>query len=646
MNAKLRQLYASTHRSILLGLLAVGFAGFLATPVVAQGQSDVDLSIGATQYPDDDAIFLRWDQHYTLKPDGAVHRQEHRWVKLMNNRPIRRFGDPRIPHVADSDQLIIHTAQSILPDGTVLPVPDYSFNNAATDAVAGWPEYAGWQDMIVSFSGIEPGVVLELDYEVITPAGAKTWLADDLRLDDEYPVVERVVSVTVPSGKTLNYKFDRADKMKASLKESTLGGAKTYLWSTSRLPGDRNEDGAFPWSMRSPRLRFTTCPDTAQWVQTLTQRIVENARPDDGIKKFAEDAIELETDPAEQLRKLSKKIRDTFNIVGDIRAMRGLHCRPAADVFCTNYGNALEATAYLKAAVASLGFDGNVMVGVDADRWVKDDAISPTLNSYAGAVVSVAWDGGSMNLHPQHGEVRNPGSWGRHTLLSARDGKVESTYVTARGEREGSQIRIAGKISVDKDAVGTGEIRIHATGDFYDPAKLDTSDAQEEWVKEIVGRVLSEFDVSGSSIVTLSEDALRATAQVTTKEPIKDLAGQRIIRLGDGPALQGTYHLPTSRSYRRTDVRVGGKVRENVDLAVELPEGWKATIVPADYKGMSAPWGTASQTVKMKDRTLQYSRAITIGKDSIPPSEFNTLREALLAMQSNASLTFAFTKEK
>ena len=76
-----------------------------------------DRSIGAAQFPADDAIILKWEQHWTMDRDGTIHRRDHQWVKLLNTRPIRRYGDPRLDFVNDRDELIIHTAQSHLPDG-------------------------------------------------------------------------------------------------------------------------------------------------------------------------------------------------------------------------------------------------------------------------------------------------------------------------------------------------------------------------------------------------------------------------------------------------------------------------------------------------------------------------------------------------
>jgi len=177
---------------VLFALCITAFAGCKATPAEAKPAREnservtgATLTRGQTQSPDEDAVILLWEQHWTLEKDGTGHRCDPQRLKLFNRRPIRSVADPRLDFVEGQDKLVIHKAQTILPDGTIMPVPDYSFNIAAPNDVAGWPEYAGWQQQIVSFSGIEPGVVLELDYEVTTPAGVLPWLEADLRLLEE-----------------------------------------------------------------------------------------------------------------------------------------------------------------------------------------------------------------------------------------------------------------------------------------------------------------------------------------------------------------------------------------------------------------------------------------------------------------------------
>ncbi|MFQ5590893.1 MAG: DUF3857 domain-containing protein [Phycisphaerae bacterium] len=596
-----------------------------------------DLSLGRAQFPDEDAAILRWEQSWTLEKDGTVRRRDHKWLKLFTRRPVRRYGDPRVAFVNGSDELIIHTARTILPDGTILPVPDYSFNVAGPDDVAGWPEYADWQDKIISFSGIENDAVLELDYEVVTPPEASPWMWGDIRLDDDYPVVARVITVTVPQSARLSYKLDRADDAIEALPEDSRDGMQSYQWTFKSLPGAPDEPQSLSWQRRCARLRFTTCGGVERWVEAFLDRADKAARPDERINKFAVDATKDAVGVAEQIQKLAKKLHDSFNVISSPKTLRSLRCRLAGDTFQSGYGNPLEAAAVYAAALRSLGIDTSLSVGVDRDLW--DDTV-PTESAFAGVVVSAEVPGGApIHMHPQHGVFRNPGQWGRHWLLSLDDaGTLNQTRVYARGERQPGELSIAGKIAISSEGKATGELRLRMTGPFFDPDKLDTAEAQKKLVTKMVNSVLSAVDVPSNSIVTLSDEVFRATAEVATESTLRHYGDRYVLKLGDGPTFLAYVPLPLNQSSRRTAVNVSSRLNEQIDIVIELPEDWSVAIAPAGIGVVEGPWGRVSQTVELDGRRVRFRRSVAITTETIMPQAFNKLRNALNTLRAEHSL--------
>ncbi len=600
--------------------------------------------MGEDEY-DDDAVILRWEQHWTLTGDGTVRRRDHKWLKLLNLRPVRQVADPRIDFVAGRDEVIIHAARTHLPDGAVLPVPEYSFNIAAPGDVAGWPQYAAWQQRIVSFSGIEPGAILELDYEVITPPGVMPWLEAELRLSEDYPTVEREITVTVPYGVTLHHQMDVIPNVQSSQERAVVNGAgqTTYRWRAHDLPGDRGEPQSPGWQRRGSRLRFTTCPSSAAWVTAMLDRVNLAAQPDDTIKAFAESAVGDEADPAERVRRIARKLHDSFNFVTSPKALASLSRRSATDVLRANYGNELESAAVFLAAVRSLGMEASPAVGVDANLWDESGGLAPIGSAFAGVVVRVDLPGGGVHVHPRHGLFKNPGNWGRHYLLSVDEaGTLQRLYVFARGENEPGELDITGNIVVDPEGAATGDLRIRATGVFFDPSKLDTADAQKSLIERLVGRVLSDFSVKSHSVVTLSDDAFRATVSVESKGPIPELEERHILRFGEGPAFLSDVPMPLTRSYRRTDVQLASRFRESTDVMIELPEGWEPSIVPASPAKVAGPWGMVAQTVDVDDRTVRLRRNVTVNTETLSPDDFDKLRQAVNALRTNQSVLLTF----
>lgn len=622
-----------------------GFAALMLSSTAFA--ADPDLSIGKAQFPEEDAVILRWENAFTLKPDGAVSRREHRWIKLLNDRPIRDEGDPRIDFVADQEELIIHKAQTHLPNGTILEVPDYSFNRVGPDDVAGWPTYDGWQQKVVSFSGIENGAVLELDYEVVTPAGVLPWLEGSLRLQQEHPIVERIVRVSVPNDTTLHHALDPVPGFRKweGPEKSDAGGMTTFEWTARDLPGDRPEAQSPPWPEQYGRFRFSTCPDPATWASTILQNVDHAAKPDEAIKGFAKKVVKDEPDPAEQVRALAKKFRDSFNYIDSVKTYRSLTCRPASEVFQANYGNPLEAAALLAAAIRSLDATVWLAVGVDADLWSEGDKPAPIDEALAGVVLNVDLGDRQLQIHPRRGEVRNPGAWGPHWLLSVDSSRaLQTSYVAARGEKVPSELEMVGKLAVDSEGKVTGELRFRLTGAFFDPLTLEDSDAQKAKLAGVLEHVLTDFDVADFSVATLDHSVLRATATIASKEVLKSYGEQRVLKFGDGPAFLHDIHLPLDDASRRHAVSLVGQVREQVDLIVEMPEGWKASILPGSLEASKGPWGEAAQQVEVEDRTVRFRRMVKITTDTIAASDFAAMRDTLNNLRADRSLVLAMGK--
>jgi len=182
---------------------------------------------------------------------------------------------------------------------------------------------------------------------------------------------------------------------------------------------------------------------------------------------------------------------------------------------------------------------------------------------------------GLIRVHPQLGIIKSPGKWGRRWMLGKDDGgKLTTTYLAARSENVTNRLEIGGKITIGADGKAAGDLRIHLTGGFYDPENLESGSQQAAFIKGLVGRVIQESDVSSHAITTLSADVLKATANIASKGELKAVGKSRVLRLGDGPAFLADFPLPLGRTYRSTDVELGGTIEEDIDLVVEFPRGW------------------------------------------------------------------------
>ncbi len=602
----------------LVQILLTGCCSAQGQTKTANTQSGVQLDVGSEQYPDADAIILRWEQYWEIKDDGQVVRREHKWIKLMNSRPIRRTADPRLDFCEGTDKLTIHTARTILPSGEVIDVPEYSFNIAAPDDVAGWPDYIAWQQTVVSFSGIEPGATLELDYEVTTQRGVLPWVSADIRLDDDYPVLKRIISISRPANVKLSVQLDNVEH------EPTPDGS---CFAFGPFDGSPAEPQSQPWQHRCPRLRFTTIPDSTTWVGRLLGIVSRAAVQDEDIRTFAVDATADNPDVKAKISALADKLRARFSYLASAKTYRSLQCRPADEVFSQNYGNPLEAAALYLAALKSLD------IKVEPALAVKDIDVTqrrPTRECFAGIVLVAHSNEGPIMLHPQHGMINTPDSWDDDIALVSldSDGSLRTTNLHNRKQKGANAMKLSGSLAVNEDGQLQGSLRLRLAGGFFDPQQLKTSDAQESFLQKVVCNTIPAVENLTSSITTMSHDKLEATITLNEDNAIELLDEYYLMEMPGIDWFSWQFPIPLGSSKRITSVQLDGSFTAEVDLIVKIPDTWVFHMTPKAGIDEPGHWGAISQTVSTDEASLHINRRISVPKSILDPEDFSQLRRA------------------
>lgn len=616
-----------------------------------------------------DAVIERWEQHWTIEADGGVRRRERQIVKIMNTRPIRRFADPRIDVRAGSERLTLHAARTRTPDGRTLDVPEYGINLAGPGDTAGWPAYADWQQQVVSFSGIEPGAVLELDYEIASPAGAWTWPGASIRLDDEYPIVSRVVSVTVPASVSPRFATDDPSCAWRRYFQSERDGAVVHTWEWSGLRAVTVEPQAVPRVVHGARLTFTTAPNEAGFVEALVSRVDTAAAPDEAIRAYAAKISKEEVTEAARVRKLAKTLRDRFNVVASPRVLRSLSIRPASEVYRANYGDSLEAAALLTASLRALDVSVSARVLIDEGRWTS---AAPTLDTMEGVVVVVQVDDERLCFDARHGELF-AGRGQRHRMLLGAEprGGLTRESLAQESKSDRSEVDIQGTIALDADGQAKGTLTVGLSGVFLDRGKALSSEGQRSLLGSHVDRILTGFEISNHTVKELSPTAFRAAVEVKTKEALKVAEKLRVLRLGSGPAHLGAVPMPLDVSRREGDVQLADAFAERVELRIELPKGASPVVLPASMDYAIEPSGAiadmdaarqtsdvltlpkggrAAQRAAVEDGVVVWEREISVPNDIIigpafAPAELGRrgLRDVINDLRADASLTLAYS---
>ncbi len=621
-----------------------------------------------------DAVFERWEQAWTLRPDGGRVYHEIRHVRLNDERAYDEFADPRITFNADTDTVEVLVARTRRPDGTYVALPDYADLEVGPDASAGWPAFAALRQRVLVMSGVEPGCIVELEYRVTTRPGARPFLAADVRLDHRYPIRQRVVRVTTPPDAEFACFLRRpAAPAEHESDPRQRGGG---LWAYRDLPAACEEPQAPPWQVRSPRIAFSAAVSgTRPWEPHRLARLEMAADIDAELQRVA-DQWTAGSDGADRLRALQEKLAATFTVVDFDANWRPETLRPAPEVLRSRYGTPEEAAALLLALARAAGLSVRPALVMSADLWSDHapqdawvlytavglvpeepappadalrgrgpDGAAPPAGAAGRPVKPQDW---CLDARSELWDVRFGRLTGQPHLMRSRvlpqcvprpgspppvDGPVDYAPLTQRGLRLDLALRADGTLS--------GAVALQARGPLIATEPLRTADAQRARLSEWVGRVLADMQVESVSVARLTDGTFEATAKVHSSKPLRKLGDLWCLTLTAEAGTPAEVPLPLAHDRRCADVWLAGPFAEQLTLTLELPAGWEPLTVPPDLRragGDAAPWSVEQSTTRDGPRWT-LTRRVLIGTHHLAAEAWGPLRASLNALRSEAGRT-------
>ena len=136
------------------------------------------------------------------------------------------------------------------------------------------------------------------------------------------------------------------------------------------------------------------------------------------------------------------------------------------------------------------------------------------------------------------------------------------------------------------------------------------------------------------SITTLSDDSLKATLEVAA-EKLSKVGTYSVLQFGQGPLFMTSgFPLPDGGGERKTAVRTRGALIESIDLILELPQDWPAPTGDTKIVRESGDWGVIVQERIASGHTVRFRRTIDIPTDTLKPSDFDELRQAINTLRT------------
>ncbi len=303
-----------------------------------------------------EADFVLLQKDYTLYPDGSNDMHCRQVVKYNAHVAFNRlYGETFIVYNPQQQQLKINESYTIQANGNRITTPPNAFNEVLPRFAVDAPAYNYLREMVVTHTGLEIGATVYLDYTLHTNAGYEPELDRCLTLQEESPVKEYKVTVTVPNSKKLTYQLC-GTKGNPSI---TKKDEKTrYEWTFRNVVASSREYYQPEDGRNKPHLIFSTWPSQ----QAAMQWLADQMNPGD-IKDiqavFGKIPVKEKDifDPNYRLTNAYKYVTDNIAYTPIPAEYSGYRLRDAAQVVKQAYGTAGEKAALLLAVAKEAGVE-------------------------------------------------------------------------------------------------------------------------------------------------------------------------------------------------------------------------------------------------------------------------------------------------
>ncbi|MDR1155360.1 MAG: DUF3857 domain-containing protein [Bacteroidales bacterium] len=303
-----------------------------------------------------EADFVLLQKDYVLNPDGSSDTHYRQIVKYNTHVSFNRlYGETFIVYNPRQQQLKINESYTVQANGNKIVTPQNAFNEVLPRFAADAPDYNHLREMVVTHTGLELGATAYLDYTLHDGAGYAPELDRRLTLQEESPVKEYKVTVTVPDSKKLAYQLHGA---KADTKVVKKDGATRYEWTFRNIAASSREYYQPEDGRNAPHLVFSTWPSQQAALQWLAGQMNPG---DTGEIQAVFGKIPVrekdEADPNFRLANAYRYLTDHIAYTPIPAEYAGYRLRDAAQVAKQAYGTVGEKAALLLAVAKDLGIE-------------------------------------------------------------------------------------------------------------------------------------------------------------------------------------------------------------------------------------------------------------------------------------------------
>lgn len=323
------------------------------------------LRSGEGPFPDPggpDAVITSREVEITIALDGRMTRRVRVETKLNSLLARSRLADPRIRYNQDFQELVVFTSTTTTLDGRVIDSPPYALNSAVADDVAASPAFSAERELVVTFTGVEAGATIVLDYELTDREPWRPSIDGRFYFSDHYPVTRSRIRIRRPGRMPLHTLVVNPVRAVQQLEPTHEAADTVEEWVAEDLPSFTRDDGDRPrWE---PHLLFSAA---AGWEEVLgpAREALASAATDEKVgalhKALGSDL--KDTDP--QTRRLAVVVRNFASLFRPLSLEHSAavwKVRPLGEVAASRQATPLEAGLLMVTLLRRSGMEAGLVL--------------------------------------------------------------------------------------------------------------------------------------------------------------------------------------------------------------------------------------------------------------------------------------------
>ena len=577
----------------------------------------------------EDAVSLADVTRVRVQQSGLSSRFHQLAVKVYTRRGVDAFRSFPITYSPSREEVRILRARITKPDGSLVE----SFGDTNRSLNEPWSGmYYDAQAKVLTFPGLAPGDVLELQYRVEDTASDN--LLSDYWGDLSYvqgvtPKLRWDYVVDMPAGRTLYWNEKTLGAGVSARREPTSDGRVLYRFEAKHVSRVTPEPGMPGWSEVAATLHvstYKTWEDVGRYYWNL---IRDQLVPDESIRRAANEALSGvdRKDSRAVVRALYEYVVKNTRYVALEFGIHGYKPYRVDRVLARRFGDCKDKASLLHALLEVAGVDSRIVLL----RMRQLGSIPPepaSLAVFNHAIVYVpALDWYLDGTAEFHGATELPISDRRASILVVEpDGKSRFT-VTPEARPEDNvtdvQLDLALRPGGAAEVKGESRVRGSAAPEYrrsYQSAATRRTTLEQGWAQTFPG--LSVDKVSISDPGRLDQDV--ALDYELSIPRYAEVGGDTLRFLPFG-SRRGYVETYAGLAERRGDLVLDGPSVSRFTFRYRLPSGWSVDALPPDVTSDTG-FGKLRLTYVVEQGVLVCRGELVFTRDRISAREYPAFR--------------------